>query len=199
MGGFADQVQVVDAAIHQARGPLGTRDGRHEGVRAGCQHQLVVTDAAVGGNDLTRVAVDVQHRLAQMQREPVAFIEGGIAHRHGFGVAAIQVFGQVDAVVGAARFLAIDVDAIALKRALGDQLFDAMVAHHAVADHHQGLQGIGSGRCFHEYPQACGLGFKRQKAPWTFRSGRLCRYCLNCVAGLAACMNNLSKDHARFS
>ncbi|KAG1242474.1 hypothetical protein G6F65_023002 [Rhizopus arrhizus] len=93
------------------------------------------------------------------------------------------------AVVGAAGFFAVDVDAIACQRAAGDQLLDAMVPHHAVADHDQGLQGIGSGRCFHEVPQAWIRESKRQKAPWTLRSGRLCRNCSSCGAGLAACMD----------
>ena len=73
------------------------------------------------------------------------FIERRFAHGHRFGVAAAQVFGQVHAIVGAQRLVAKDVDAIALEGATRDQLLDAMVADHAVADNDKRLLRLGGG------------------------------------------------------
>ncbi|MNQ37592.1 hypothetical protein D3C85_511420 [compost metagenome] len=197
-GGLADQVQVVDAAIHQARRAFGPGDGRHEGIGAGGQHQFVVGGAAAGGDHLLLVAVDLQHRLAQVQGQALLFVQRGLAQRHRLGIAPVQVFGQVDAVIGAAGLLAEDVDAIARERAAGDQLLDAMVAHHAVADDNQRLQGIGSGRYIHGISPGLDIRVsERQTAPWTFRSGRHCRYCSNCLGGFAPAHELSSKVRAR--
>jgi hypothetical protein len=139
----ADQVQVVERAVHQARCAFRARDRRHEGVGARRKYQFVVGAAAARGHDLAPAAVNLQHRRAQVQGHAFLFIQRRVAQRHRFGVASVQVFGQVHAVVGAAAFFAVDVDAVARKRAAGDELFDAMVAHHAVADDDEGLQRIG--------------------------------------------------------
>ncbi len=133
-GGGTDAVQVVEGAVDQARIALGALDGRHERVGAGGQHQLVVGEAAVGGDHFAALAVDLQHRCAQVQGQARLLVERRVAHGQRLGIAAAEVFGQVHAVVGALAFLAEHVDAIALQGTHGDQLLDAVVADHAVAD-----------------------------------------------------------------
>ena len=139
VGGGADAVEVVEGTVDQARVALGAFDRRHEGVGAGGQHQLVVAEAAVGGDHLARLAVDAQHRAAQVQGQAFFFIEGGGAHGQGFGVAAAEVLGQVHAVVGALRLLTEHFDAVVRQGTAGEQLLDAVVADHAVADDDQSL------------------------------------------------------------
>ena len=118
---------------------LGAFDRWHEGVGAGGQHQLVVAEAAVGGDHLARLAVDAQHRAAQVQGQTFFFIEGGGAHGQGLGIAAAEVLGQVHAVVGALRLLTEHFDAVVRQGTAGEQLLDAVVADHAVADDDQSL------------------------------------------------------------
>ena len=69
----------------------------------------------------------------------VAAVVIGIAHRQRFGIAAAEVLGQVHAVVSALVFLAEDVHVVAGEGVLFDQLFDAVMPDHAVADNDQCL------------------------------------------------------------
>ncbi|MCY1291837.1 hypothetical protein D9M69_403970 [compost metagenome] len=141
-GRRADAVEVGQGAIDQPRVALGAFDGRHEGIGTGGQHQAVIAEAAVGGDHFAAGAVDLQHRHAEVQGDAGALVQRRLAEGQRFGVAAGEVFGKVHAVVGAQRLLAEHVDPVAIQRAALDQLLDAVVADHAVADDDQRLQTI---------------------------------------------------------
>ena len=72
-----------------------------------------------------------------------------------------QVLGQVHAIVGAPALFAEHQDAIARQRAALDQLLDAVMADHAIADDDQGLHGSRGGRCAHGSIQAGPFGFQK--------------------------------------
>ena len=80
-----------------------------------------------------------------MQRDSRLPIDLAVAQQERVGVAVRHVLGQVHAIVGAAYFLAEDVDAIVLQGAKGDELFDTVMADHAVADDDQRLSCPGDG------------------------------------------------------
>ncbi|MNQ76391.1 hypothetical protein D3C85_912280 [compost metagenome] len=135
----ADGVEVSQGTVDQARIAFGALDRRYEGVGAGGQHQLVVGQAALGGDHFAAFAVDLQDRHAQVQGHARMLVEAGFTQGQRLGIAAAEVFGKVHAIVGAQRFFAEDLDAIALQRAAFDQLLDAMMADHAIADDDQRL------------------------------------------------------------
>jgi len=98
---------------------------------------LVVGLATGTGNDLLTFAVDTQHLNAQMGVDAVAAVVVGIAHGQRLGVATAEVFGQVHAVIGALALFAEHMQLVAGEGAALDQLFDAVVTDHAVADDDQ--------------------------------------------------------------
>src|SRR5690606_29502318 len=82
-------------------------------------------------------AIDVQHFDAQMQLHAVVGVPGGIAQRQAVGVASAEVFGKMDPIIGALAFFAEHMNLVALQRATRNQLLDAVMADHAVADDDQ--------------------------------------------------------------
>ncbi|MNE93417.1 hypothetical protein D3C80_1912680 [compost metagenome] len=74
-----------------------------------------------------------------MQGHAGGLVEAGLAEGQGFGIAAAEVLRQVHAVIGPQRLFAEDLDAVAVQRAAFDQLLDAVVADHAIADDDQRL------------------------------------------------------------
>ncbi|MCY1358384.1 hypothetical protein D9M69_449180 [compost metagenome] len=135
----ADGVEVAQGAVDQARIAFGAFDGRYERVGAGSQHQLVVGHAAPGGDHFAAFAVDFQDRHTQVQGHARMLVEAGFTQGQRLGVAAAEVLGQMHAVVGTQGLFTEDLDAIAVQRAALDQLLDAMMADHAVADDDQRL------------------------------------------------------------
>ncbi|MDT4860290.1 hypothetical protein FQZ97_948420 [compost metagenome] len=85
------------------------------------------------------LAVDFQHLYTEVQLHAVARIQIGFAQGQGLGIAAAEVLGQVHAVVGALALFTEHMHLILLECALLDQLLDAMMADHAVADDDQGV------------------------------------------------------------
>ncbi|MNI74838.1 hypothetical protein D3C73_1309490 [compost metagenome] len=112
----------------------------------------------------------MQHRFTQVQVHTVDAIEALLAQRQGFGTAAAEVFRQVHAVVGALALLAEHTQLEARQRAAFDQLLDAMVAHHAVADDDQSLS-LPAARCCLHKPI-----LDQKKSAWSRSSRRLCLY-----------------------
>ncbi|MCY1343047.1 hypothetical protein D9M69_290550 [compost metagenome] len=135
----ADGVEVGQGTVDQPRVAFGPFDGRHEGIRARRQHQLVEGDAAVGSDHFATLAVDLQYRHAQVQGHARSLVEAGFAQGQGLGVAAGEVLGEMHTVVGAQRLFAEDFDAIATQCAALDQLLHTVVADHAIADDDQRL------------------------------------------------------------
>ncbi|MNC32133.1 hypothetical protein D3C75_804770 [compost metagenome] len=168
--GSADAVEVVEGAVDQARIAAGTFDRWHEGVGTCGQHQLVVAVAALGGDHFAALTVDFQHRFAEVQVHTVGTVEVLLAQGQGFGTAAAEVLGQVHAVVGALALFAEHMHFEALQGAAADQLFDAMVADHAVADDDQSLS-LPAARCCLHKPI-----LDQKKSAWSRSSRRLCLY-----------------------
>ncbi len=179
LGGGADGVEIVEGAVDQARIALGAFDGRHEGVGTGGQHQLVVGEAPLGGDHLAGGAVDLQHRRSQVQVQAGACVQFGGAHRQGFGIAPAEVFGEVHAVVGALRLLAEHVDPVVFQRAGREQLLDAVVADHAVADDDQALLVAGAFCAVHGGSRRKLIRFScgKKKRLKPCGSRRLCLFC----------------------
>ncbi|MNN66840.1 hypothetical protein D3C81_1824350 [compost metagenome] len=86
-----------------------------------------------------------------MQGDTGALVQLRLAEGQRFGIAAGEVFGEMHAVVGAQRLFAEHMDAVAIQRAALDQLLDAVVADHAVADDDQRLH-ISEGSVHWEHP-----------------------------------------------
>jgi len=149
-GGGTDGVKIIERAVDQSRVAFGSRDRRHEGVGPGRENQSVVGLTALAGDDFLVRAVDFKHLHAEVQVNTVGGVIVGVTHRQGFGIAATEVFGQVNPVIGALVFLAIDVDLILTQGAALDQLLDAVVADHTVADDDQCFAFDRGDVCVHE-------------------------------------------------
>lgn len=80
-----------------------------------------------------------------MQGQAGLLVQGGRAHGQGFGVAAVEVLGEMHAVIGAQRLFAEYMDLETLQSTIGDQLLDTVVADHAVADDDEARQVRGGG------------------------------------------------------
>ncbi|MCY1427555.1 hypothetical protein D9M71_434050 [compost metagenome] len=169
-GGSANAIEIVEGAVDQAGIAAGAFDRRHERVRASGQHQVVVAVAALGGDHLKAFTVDFQYRFAQVQVHAVIAVEVLPAQGQGFGTAAAEVFGQVHAVIRALALFAEYPHLEALQGAATDQLFDAMVADHAVADDDQSLS-LPAARCCLHKPI-----LDQKKSAWSRSSRRLCLY-----------------------
>jgi hypothetical protein len=126
-------LQVVDGAVDEAVRPLAAGDGRHEGHRAGGQHQHVVGQhLAIGGGHGAHPAVHAGGPGRQAQVEAGALEEAGLDQGQVLGGLAGEELGEVDPVVGRAGFLAQDGDLRVGQAGLG-QALQELVAHHAVA------------------------------------------------------------------
>ncbi|MNO44312.1 hypothetical protein D3C76_345510 [compost metagenome] len=138
-------IEVFKGAIHQARIALGAFDRRHKRIGPGGQHQFVVGDTALRGDQLAACAVDFQDRHPQMQGDARGLVQRRFAEGQRLGITAGEVLGQVHTVVGTHRLFAEDVQSIVIKGTAFDQLFDTMMSDHAIADHDQRLQLVQSG------------------------------------------------------
>ncbi len=138
LGRAADGFQILDGAIDEALVVLAALDGRHPGVGAGGQHQLVVTDhGALVGVYLAGHFVDFFHRLAEQQPDAVLVVETGFDEGEIFAGVVREVGGEVDAIVGGTGLCTEDGDLVAARLGPLDQLFDEAVPHHAVAHNDQ--------------------------------------------------------------
>ncbi len=131
-------VGVLDVAVGDHALQFAPRQRRHERRRAGGQQQAVVFGLrAVVGDDQALAPLDVDHRLAQVQRDAVLGIPGQrVEHDLVERLLAAEHRRQQDAVVVRVRLGAEDGDLVQLGRQ-ADQLFHRAHRGHAVADHHQ--------------------------------------------------------------
>ncbi|MNR13089.1 hypothetical protein D3C85_1294750 [compost metagenome] len=115
-------------------------DGRHEGHRAGRQHQPVVGEAlAIGQGQGAGISVQRLHLGPQPQRYALRLIPGGIRQLQRLWRLATKHLRQVHPVIGGVRLGPKHGDLV-LRQATGrHQLLDEVVTHHAVADHQQTL------------------------------------------------------------
>lgn len=111
---------------------------------------MVVAIAPLGGDDLAALTVDFQHGLTEVQVHAVGGVELVFAQGQGLGTAAAEVLGKVHTVVGTLALFAEHPHLEALQGAAADQLFDAMVADHAVADDDQSLSLPAARCCLHK-------------------------------------------------
>ena len=148
----ANRLQVLDRPVDEAATGVTSRDRRHEGRRAGGQHQPVVTDLLRLGRPTLSLddhdaplAIEPGRAGVQPDGEAGRLVLPGSGQRHLFGRAAVEEGREADAVVGQPRLLGDDRD---LERRLGrvgllgrarrHQLEEA-VADHAVPDDDQPL------------------------------------------------------------
>ncbi|MNC18414.1 hypothetical protein D3C75_663150 [compost metagenome] len=135
LGGAADGFQILDGAIDEALVVLAALDGRHPGVGAGGQHQLVIADhSALVGVHFAVGPVDFFHRFAEQQADAVLLVETGFDEGEIFAGVVGEVGGEMDTIVGGTRFCTEDGDLEPVRIGSLDQLFDEAVPHHAVAD-----------------------------------------------------------------
>jgi hypothetical protein len=128
---------------------------------------LVVAVSALGGDHLAALAVDLQHRLAQVQVHAVGVVE--IVLAQGQGSAQLPPkYSDRCTVVGALALFAEHMHLEALEGATADQLFDAMVADHAVADDDQSLPLCAARCCLHKP-----ILDQKKKGAWSRSSRRL--------------------------
>ncbi|MNH17009.1 hypothetical protein D3C79_766620 [compost metagenome] len=146
VGGGTDGIEIIESAIDQARRPVRAFDRRHERIGASGQDQLIVRITPEVGDHFAARPVDLQHLLAQVQVNAVPGVQARLAQRQGLGIAAAEVFRQVHAVVGTLAFFAEHPHLEATQGTAFDQLLDAVMADHAVADDDQFFP-LGDGRC----------------------------------------------------
>ena len=100
LGRATDPVEVIQRAIHEAAGGVVTGHGRHEGVRTGCQDQLVVADDLPGlRRDGHCSAVEASHPGAQPEVDEVVSGIRAVGERERATVPRADVGGQADPVV----------------------------------------------------------------------------------------------------
>jgi hypothetical protein len=133
----ADRVEVVECAVDVARRKIASRHRRHEGVRAGRQHQRVVADlgAVIGGHRLG-CRVDPDHPASEPDVDAIVARIVIARQREPGPVPVIGVAGEPDAVVSRVQFLGQDGDPPPAFGVAGAQRFDEPVTDHAVADDH---------------------------------------------------------------
>ncbi|MNZ50940.1 hypothetical protein D3C78_687410 [compost metagenome] len=142
----ADGIEIIEGAVNQTRSALAALDRRHKGIRAGGQDQLVIGVTPRRSQHLPALAINLKHRFAQVQIHPMPGIQTRGAEGQGFSAAAAEIFGQVHAVVGTLAFLTEHPQLITAQGAAFDQLLDAVMPDHAVADDDQFFP-LGDGRC----------------------------------------------------
>ena len=136
--GITDRFQIRECAIDIAAGAGVTRDRRHKGVRAGCQHQLVIAIdfTMTGGHRLGR-QIQRLGGTGQDQLHALSGVPLRIGHLQLYGCPATKYFRQMHPVVGAVRLSPQHGHRKSIQPSGVDQLFNKVVSHHAVADHQQ--------------------------------------------------------------
>ena len=131
--GRSDDLEVFDGAIDEAVATILAGDRRHERIRAGRDHQLVVGHFTIARRayDLL-LGIDGEHRIVQAQRDFAVLEELARRKIQILGAPAGKEARQLHAVVRGARLLAENGD-VEIAAARG-QLLEEAVAHHAVAD-----------------------------------------------------------------
>ena len=102
-----DPLKIVDRAIDKNARQLDARHRRHERIRAGRQHDVVVVDLdAFVGADNALLAVDRVGPIAEVQLDAVLRVPFLPRQHQLFGVAMGEERREADAVVGGPRLLA---------------------------------------------------------------------------------------------
>jgi hypothetical protein len=130
-------VPVFERAPHSriaSRSSIATRERRHEGIRAGRDHELVIGERLAGRDrDGARGAIDRRRLRTQAEHEVLALEEARSDEREVFRRLAREELGEVHAIVSGAGLFAEHRDVEAFHGRFGEA-FEELVAHHSVAD-----------------------------------------------------------------
>ncbi len=101
--------QILDGPIDEAAAAITSRDGRHEGIRARCQHQPIVGKLPVpaGANDAP-LAIDGDGPLGEREPDAGPLEEPGLDQRQALCGLARKKGGEMHAIIGGPGFLAQD-------------------------------------------------------------------------------------------
>jgi hypothetical protein len=138
-----DQFQVFDGAVDKHTFLVDARDRRHERGGPGRQHDDVVRNLLPtgGAHDAVR-AVDLGSAIADEQCDAVLRVPLWGRKGESFGLAVLEVLGEVHAVVGGPRFFAEGHNVAGAVAVELDEALAEAVPHHAVADHDHGFAGL---------------------------------------------------------
>ena len=131
-----DGVDIVDGAVDEDAALVDVGHGRHEGRRAGGQHQrLVRIGSTVGIKHLPGGAIDGHDGAAGVKLDASFAVPFGAGERELLRRAIGEVVGQVDPIVRGTRFFPEDRHPTFAAHVAGDQLLAEAMADHSVADH----------------------------------------------------------------
>ena len=159
-----DLFEVFDGAINEDAFLLDTGQLRHKRSRAGCQHDDVVRNLlALGRAHDPFDAIDLDGTVAEKEGDAVLLVPIRRRECESFGLAMIEIFGEIDAIVSGARLFAESDDipgavGVELDKALAEAMSD-----HAVADDDDLF------RCFCEHEGETPWAAKKYLA-WTYAS-----------------------------
>ncbi len=132
-GTGGDRIQIVQRAVHKAAFALMSRHRRHKRARTGRQHQFIPAQcSAVAVVQATLLTIDRLHPTAAAQFNAVLGKKVLANQRELRGLFAGEVLRQVHAIVGRMALFAVHHDVILLMQITRYQLFQKMVADHAV-------------------------------------------------------------------
>ena len=140
-----DLFEVLDGAVDEDALLVDARHRRHERGRAGRQHDDVVGESPGRvAERTTRLSRSISVARSPTNRRDAVLLVPVAASASGelLGLAMLEVFGEVDAIVGGPRLLAKGDD---LEVAVGVELDKALaeaMADHAVADDHHRLLSL---------------------------------------------------------
>lgn len=133
--GRRDRIEIVERAIHETSRTVAPLHWRHEGLRTGREHEVVVgDDVTARGRDRSGRTVDRDDPIAE-QHLDVVLVEEPVGHqRQVVGGATVEHRAECDPVVRRPRLVADDGDLQTIGHPeLGERRQQA-VADHAVAD-----------------------------------------------------------------
>src|SRR5690606_22697064 len=132
-----DAAEVVDGPVDEAMLAVLSGDGRHKGIRAGSQHQLVPgCDAAGCGAHSATGNVDRHHGVAEHEVHVVVAVVLARGQREIGGRGTGEVGTEVHPVVGKPRLVGERGDGVVTRLPGCQEIVDEAMADHTIADHY---------------------------------------------------------------